>query len=338
MYGGRNEIVPSTDRGNRGADMNSLVLLVAKRIALAAITLLLVSAVVFTISNLLPGDAAQELLGQSATPEAVAALRTALGLDLPAHIRYFSWLGGLLSGDLGLSLSNNLPVADLVASRLPRSMLLAGITALVSVPLALAMGILSAMYGGGRLDRILNTCTLAMVAVPEFLLATLAVLIFAVKLRWASALSYAPPGASIGEFLSAYAMPVMTLCFVLIAQMARMTRAAVIDQLSQPYVEMAVLKGARLSRVALWHALPNAIGPIANAVALSLSYLLGGVIIVEVIFNYPGIASLMVDAVTNRDMPLLQACTMIFCAAYLVLVLLADICALVSNPRLRAWD
>ncbi|MBR9908763.1 MAG: ABC transporter permease [Gammaproteobacteria bacterium] len=316
--------------------MNQLLLLLGKRIGAALLTLLLVSAVVFFISSLLPGDAAQAMLGQSATPEAVAALRSALGLDQPGHIRYVHWLGGLLTGDPGISLANDMPVAELVATRLPKSLVLAGITTLVAVPLALFLGIYAAMHSGSRTDRVLSTLTLCMVAVPEFLLATVAVLVFAVKLRWFSALSYAPPDASLGEFLSAYAMPVMTLCLVLVAQMARMTRAAVIDQLNQPYVEMAVLKGASLGRVVLRHALPNAIGPIANAVALGLSYLLGGVIIVEVIFNYPGVASLMVDAVTNRDMPLLQACAMIFCAAYLVLVLFADICAIVSNPKLRS--
>jgi peptide/nickel transport system permease protein len=174
-----------------------------------------------------------------------------------------------------------------------------------------------------------------MVAVPEFLVATVAVLIFAVRLHWLSALSYAPDNPSMGQFLRAYAMPVMTLCFVIVAQMARMTRAAVIDQVSRSYVEMAMLKGASPARVVLAHALPNAVGPIANAVALSLSYLLGGAIIVETIFNYPGIASLMVDAVTNRDMPLLQACAMIFCCAYLTLVLVADVVAIASNPKLR---
>lgn len=315
--------------------MKMLLMMLGKRVGVSVITLLLVSAVVFSISNLLPGDAAQAMLGQSATPEAVAALREALGLNQPAIQRYFSWLGGLLVGDPGVSLANDMPVAELVGTRLPRSLVLAGIAALLSVPVALGIGVLSAMHSGSRVDRFLNTMTLVMVAVPEFLLATIAVLIFAVELRWFSALSYAPPDASLGEFLSAYALPVMTLLFVLVAQMARMTRAAVIDQLSQPYVEMAMLKGASLGRVVLRHALPNAIGPIANAVALGLSYLLGGVIIVEVIFSYPGIASLMVDAVTNRDMPLLQACAMIFCAAYLVLVLLADIAAIVSNPKLR---
>jgi peptide/nickel transport system permease protein len=315
--------------------MSTTLALIAKRIGAAALTLLLVSVVVFGISSLLPGDAAQEALGQSATPEAVAALRAQLGLDQPAHIRYSRWLVGMLSGDPGQSLANNLPVAELIKARLPKSLLLAGAAALVSVPIALFIGILSAMLRGSRVDRALSLVTLSMVAVPEFLFATIAVLIFAVQLRWLPALTFTPADASFGEFLRAYALPVLTLTCVIVAQMARMTRAAVIDQLSQPYVEMAILKGVSPSRIVLSHALPNAIGPIANAIALSLSYLLGGAIIVETIFNYPGIASLMVDAVTSRDMPLLQTCAMIFCCAYLALVLIADVCAIVSNPKLR---
>jgi peptide/nickel transport system permease protein len=316
--------------------VNTMTTLIVKRIGLAALTLLLVSIVVFSITALLPGDAAQAALGRSATPETIAALRAQLGLDQPAHLRYLYWLAGLLAGNPGQSLANNVPVGELIALRLPKSLLLAAVAAAVSVPIAFSIGILSAMYRGSRLDRALNMVTLAMVAVPEFFVATVAVLIFAVKLRWLSALSYAPDNPSMGQFLRAYAMPAMTLSFVIVAQMARMTRAAVIDQVSQSYVEMAILKGASPARVVLAHALPNAVGPIANAVALSLSYLLGGAIIVETIFNYPGIASLMVDAVTNRDMPLLQACAMIFCCAYLALVLLADVCAIVSNPKLRA--
>ena len=315
--------------------MNATLLLITKRLGAAALTLLLVSIVVFSITSLLPGDAAEESLGQSATPEAIAALRTELGLDQPAHLRYGRWLIGMLSGNPGQSLANDLPVSELISARLPKSLLLAGAAAIVSVPIALLIGILAAMYRGSRLDRTLSVVTLSMVAVPEFLVATIAVLIFAVKLQWLPALSFAPDNASLGEFLRAYAMPVMTLSFVIVAQMARMTRAAVIDQLDQSYVEMAILKGVRPARVVLAHALPNAIGPIANAVALSLSYLLGGAIIVETIFNYPGLASLMVDAVTSRDMPLLQTCAMIFCCAYLILLLLADVCAIVSNPKLR---
>ena len=315
--------------------MNAMTL-VARRIGIAVLTLLLVSIAVFSITALLPGDAAQAALGQSATPEMIAALRAQLGLGQPAHLRYLHWLMGLLSGNPGQSLANNVPVRELIALRLPKSLLLAGVAAAVSVPIALSIGILSAMYRDSRLDRALNLITLSMVAVPEFLVATVAVLIFAVRLHWLSALSYAPDNPGMGQFLRAYALPVMTLCFVIVAQMARMTRAAVIDQVDRSYVEMAILKGASPARVVLAHALPNAVGPIANAVALSLSYLLGGAIIVETIFNYPGIASLMVDAVTNRDMPLLQACAMIFCCAYLALVLLADVVAIASNPRLRS--
>ncbi|AZD02567.1 MULTISPECIES: ABC transporter permease [Pseudomonas] len=316
--------------------MNSNTLwLIGRRMGAAVVTLLIVSMVVFAITAVLPGDAAQQALGQFATPEQVAALRLKLGLDQPGVVRYLHWLLSLLAGDMGTSVSNAMPVSELMAGRVPNTLMLAAVTAVVSVPLALTLGIGSAMGRGGRLDSFLSFITLALVAVPEFLVATLAVLVFAVNLGWLSALSYASETHSPLQFLRTYALPVMTLCFVIVAQMARMTRAAVIDQLDSPYVEMARLKGVSPVRIVLRHALPNAIGPIANAVALSLSYLLGGVVIVETIFNYPGIASLMVDAVTNRDMALVQACTMLFCTAYLGLVLIADLCAILSNPRLR---
>lgn len=316
--------------------MNSTIArLVISRLAVGVLTLLIVSLVVYFLTSLLPGDAVQEQLGQEATPEAVAALRAQLGLDQPVYLRYLYWLGGLVTGNPGVSLVNGMPVDSMIASRLPNTLRLAAITALVSVPLALTIGILSAMYRGSIFDRYSNMLAVFAVSVPEFLIATIAVLIFAVKLGWLSALSRNVDVHTFGELVRVYAMPVLTLCCVLTAQMARMTRAAVIDQLSAPYVEMAVLKGARPIRVVLRHALPNAIGPIANAVALSLSYLLGGVVIVESIFNYPGIATLMVNGVITRDMPLVQACVMMFCLGFLVLVLLADLCAILSNPRLR---
>ena len=311
------------------------VRLVLSRLGVGVLTLLAVSLVIFTITNLLPGDAAQTLLGQEATPELVAALRARFGLDQPAHLRYLHWLGGMLMGNPGTALANGLPVADLIGGRLPNSLMLAAVTTAVSVPIALALGIASAMYRGSLFDRAVSVATVWTVSVPEFLIATVAVLVFAVKLRWLSALSRTEDIATFGQFLRAYAMPVMTLCCGIVAQMARMTRAAVIDQLNASYVEMARLKGVRPVRMVLAHALPNAVGPIANAVALSLSYLIGGVIIVESIFNYPGIASLMVDSVSMRDMPVVQACAMIFCAAYLVLLTIADVSAIVSNPRLR---
>jgi peptide/nickel transport system permease protein len=322
---------PERSHGGRA----KLARLIAGRIGAAMLTLFFVSLIVFAISNLLPGDAAQEALGQSATPAQVTALRHEMGLDRPAYIRFGSWISGLAGGDAGISLVANMPVGDIIRERLPNSLLLAALTTLVAVPLALLIGIASAMNRGGRLDRSLNVVTLAMVALPEFLVATIAVLIFSVKLRWLPSIAMLSEGATWAQLFESLAMPITSLCVVVVAQMARMTRAAVIDQLDRPYVEMAVLKGLSPARIVIAHVVPNAIGPIVNAMALSLSYLLGGAIIVETIFNYPGLASLMVNAVTSRDMPLLQACAMIFCAVYLLLMLIADVTAIIANPRLR---
>lgn len=316
--------------------MNGLLLrLVVTRVAVGALTLLIVSVLVFGATELLPGDVAQAVLGQGATPDAVAAMRQAMHLDLPAWLRYLTWLHGLLTGNPGRSLVNHLPVAELIGSRLPNSLLLAAITAAFCVPVALAIGITTAVWRGSFYDRIASTLTVSAVSVPEFLVATLAVLVFAVNLHWLPALSTRANVHGLSGLVRIYAMPVITLSFVIIAQMARMTRAALLNTLRSSYVEMALLKGARPWRIVLRHALPNALGPIVNAVALSLSFLLGGVIIVETIFNYPGLAKLMVDAVSTRDIPLVQACAMLFCLAYLILVLFADLAAILSNPRLR---
>ncbi|WP_112309847.1 ABC transporter permease [Pseudogemmobacter bohemicus] len=316
--------------------MNSQIRsLILARLGIAVITLIIVSFIVFAATEMLPGDIAQILLGQAATPEAVAGLREAMGLNDPAFLRFLRWMGGLLQGDLGKSYANNMQVADLIGGRLANTLQLAAVTALFSVPVALFLGITTAMYQGSIYDRAVNFMVIGVISVPEFMIATLAVLVFAVWLQWLPALSFANDVKSFWELLRAYAMPVITLSFVISAQMIRMTRAAVISTLGAPYVEMALLKGASRPRMVLRHALPNAVGPIVNAVALSLSYLLGGVIIVETVFNYPGIAKLMVDAVATRDLPLIQTCAMIFCLGYLILITLADIIAILSNPRLR---
>lgn len=313
-----------------------MLFLIARRTGAGILTLLIVSAVVFFITSLLPGDAAQMILGQNATPETVAALRQQLGLDQPLLMRYVHWLTGMLQGDFGTSFASHLPVAQLVAQRIPATFELAGITTLICVPLALIIGIIAAMNRGSRLDRALVIGTMATVAVPEFLVATVAVLIFAVRLHWVSAMSFGSPDSDLLSYLKAYALPVLTLCCVLVAQMARMTRAAIINQLDSPYLEMARLKGGSPLRAVLRHALPNAVGPIANAISLSLSYLFGGVIIIETIFSYPGLASQLVDAVSNRDLPVVQLCVMLFAACYLVLLLLADILTIAFNPKWRS--
>ncbi|WP_313383980.1 ABC transporter permease [Pantoea sp.] len=313
-----------------------MMFLIARRTGAGILTLLIVSAVVFFITSLLPGDAAQMILGQNATPETVAALRAQLGLDQPLLLRYFSWLGGMLQGDFGTSFASHLPVIQLVAQRIPATFELAAITTLICVPLALLTGITAAMTRGSLLDRLLVVTTMATVAVPEFLVATVAVLIFAVKLHWVSAMSFGSPNMDLVSYLKAYALPVLTLCCVLVAQMARMSRAAIIDQLDSPYLEMALLKGVSPLRAVLRHALPNAVGPIANAISLSLAYLFGGVIIIETIFSYPGLASQLVDAVSNRDLPVVQFCVMLFAGCYLVLLLLADVLTIAFNPKWRS--
>lgn len=316
--------------------MNRHVLsLVFGRLIVALITLLIVSFTVFAATEMLPGDVAQILLGQAATPEAVAGLRTAMHLNDPAILRFSRWLVGIATGNLGISYANNMPIADLIGSRLGNSLKLAAATTLFSVPIALTLGITAAMLRGSLFDRIVTVVSIGVISVPEFMVATSAVLIFAVYLKWLPALAFANEINSFSQMLRVFAMPVITLSFVISAQMIRMTRAAVFETLNTPYVEMALLKGASRSRMVLKHALPNALGPIVNAVALSLSYLLGGVIIVETIFNYPGIAKLMVDAVATRDLPLIQTCAMIFCLVYLLLITIADIIAIMSNPRLR---
>ncbi|ADY66589.1 MULTISPECIES: ABC transporter permease [Rhizobium/Agrobacterium group] len=316
--------------------MNSRILsLIARRLVVMLTTLLIVSFIVFSATSLLPGDTATILLGQSATPEAVAGLRTAMHLDDPALLRFVRWLFGLLHGELGTSYANNMAIADLIGPRFVNSMKLAGITTVIAVPLALTLGISSAMLRGTLYDRAVTILTIGVISVPEFMIATLAVLLFAVYLKWLPALSLVSEVHTVFDVLRVYAMPVITLTFVVSAQMIRMSRAAVIETLDTPYVEMALLKGAPRMRIVLRHALPNALGPIVNAVALSLSYLVGGVIIVETIFNYPGIAKLMVDGVATRDLPLIQSCAMIFCVGYLLLITTADIIAIMSNPRLR---
>jgi peptide/nickel transport system permease protein len=227
------------------------------------------------------------------------------------------------------------PVAVMIGARLPNSLLLAALTACIAVPVALLLGIVAAVWRDSVFDRLTAVLSITAVSVPEFLVATILVILFAVQLQWLPALSNPRPG-DLGAAVANFALPVLTLCLPVVAQMSRMTRAALVSVLEASYVEMARLKGLGPARIVLHHALPNAIGPIATAAALSLSWLLGGVIVVEVIFNYPGLAKLMVDGVSTRDMPLIQACAMLFCAAYLALVLTADIVSIVSNPRLRA--
>ncbi|MXZ81015.1 MAG: ABC transporter permease [Gammaproteobacteria bacterium] len=309
--------------------------MVMRRIAIGFATLIVVSIIVFVMTSILPGDVAQIILGQSATPETLAALRKQLGMDQPGYIRYFQWLGNMASGDLGISKAGGATIESLIAGRLGNTMVMAGLVAAISIPISIALGLWAAMHPGTWLDRFVTFGTLSTISVPEFFIATILVLILAVELHWLPSTAYLTGEENPLELLRALAMPLITLVIVVSAQMIRMTRAGILNVMSSPYIEMAILKGVPRRRIILRHAFFNAIGPIVNVIALNLAYLVSGVVIVETIFAYPGLAKLMIDGVQTRDLPLVQACAMIFCGTYVVLILLADIASILSNPRLR---
>ena len=309
--------------------------LVVQRLGHGLVIMFAISIVVFAGTEVLPGDVAEAVLGQDAAPDTVAALRLQLGLDRPAPVRYLEWVRGMFTGDLGQSLATQREISEIIALRLPMTLLLAGITAAVAVPLALVLGLLAAMHPGTLFDRGIAVGTLCLISGPEFLIATLLVMLFAVSLGWTPAIAYISDGASATQLARALALPVMTLTFALVGPMTRMTRSAVLNVLTSPAIETAILKGASRARIILLHALPNALSPIFNVIAINLAYLVSGVLVVEVIFAYPGMAKLMVDSVSFRDVPMVQACAMIFCGVYVVLILLADVLSLTANPRLR---
>ncbi|MDX8522810.1 ABC transporter permease [Mesorhizobium dulcispinae] len=311
---------------------------ICSRLLLGSLSLAAVSVIIFSTVSMLPGNFATSILGQSATPETIAAFESRLGLDQPATTRYFKWVGGILHGDLGESLSSTASeprfVADIISSRLRNTLLLAGVTALVAVPLSIILGILSALYRGTVFDRGINGVSLTTISIPEFFMAYILIMFVAVRLRWLPTLSNVNDGMDSFEWVKRMALPVMTLTIGIIAHMMRMTRSAIVGVLSSPYIDMAKYKGASPARIILRHALPNAWGPIANVVAVNLAYLVVGVVVVETVFVYPGIGQTMVDAVRTRDIPVVQACALIFASVYILMNLIADVIAIATNPKL----
>ncbi len=314
--------------------MSPLTKVVLHRLGLGLATLLAVSVIIAFIVELLPGDITEAILGQAATPEAVAAFRREIGLDQPAYIRYLDWLSGILTGDLGQSLASKRDISEFVGKRLSNTLFLGGVAAAIAVPLALFLGLLAALYRNSIFDRIVNFTTLTSISFPEFFVAYILILFLSVKAGIFPGISNVSTDLAFSEQLYRTLLPALTLTLVVLAHMLRMTRAAIINLLSSPYIEMARLKGTRPFRVIFHHALPNAWGPIVNVIALNLAYLVVGVVVVEVVFVYPGLGQLLVDSVSKRDLPVVQACSIIFAAVYILLNLLADIVSIVSNPRL----
>ncbi|WP_200660446.1 MULTISPECIES: ABC transporter permease [Paraburkholderia] len=300
-----------------------------KRAAQGAATLFVAATLIFAATNLLPGNIAATILGQSATPSAVAAMERELGLDQPLLHRYASWLDQLAHGDFGVSYTTQTPVAESIAPRLAKTVVLAVSAAVIAIPLSLILGMLAVLRRGGSLDRGIVFLMRLSVALPEFFTGYLLILVFSVALSWL------PSSAAAANSVAALALPCATLVLAIVGHMTSMTRAALIDVMSQPFIEMAGLKGLPRRRVIWRHALPNAVAPIVTIVALNLAYLTVGAVVVETIFVYPGLGQYMVDSVVKRDVPAVQACGVIFGAIYVALNLLADLIALAANPRLR---
>lgn len=315
--------------------MHPILKLILQRLGIGALLLLAVSALIFMGIDLLPGDVAQAILGQSATETSLANLREEMGLNDPALVRYFRWLFGILHGDLGIALSNKQDIATEIGARLYNTLFLAFWAAVVSVPLAISLGLLAVRFRNRWPDKLISGITLATISLPEFVAGYLVMFLFTVKLRWFSPIATINDGMGLSEKLHAIALPIIVLVLVVLAHMMRMTRAAILNVMQSAYIETAELKGLRPLTIIARHAFPNAIAPVVNVVMINLAYLVVGVVVVEVVFVYPGMGQYLVDHVAKRDVPVVQACGIIFAAVYIGLNILADLISILSNPRLR---
>jgi peptide/nickel transport system permease protein len=316
--------------------MSSPILrLVAQRILLGIVLLFAVSVLIFAGTQILPGDVAQAILGQSATPEALANLREQLGLNDPAWLRYVHWLWGILHGDFGTAQSSGLDIASSISTRLKNTLFLAACAAIVAVPLAIILGLIAVRYRNGFVDKLISGLALASTSFPEFFIGYVLIFVFAVHWQIFPSISTVDESTPFLERLQAVVLPATALTLVVLAHMMRMTRAAILNVMQSAYIETAELKGLKPFDIIRKHAFPNAIAPVVNVVMLNLAYLIVGVVVVEVIFVYPGMGQYLVDHVSKRDVPVVQAVGLIFAAVYITLNIVADIAAILANPRLR---
>mgnify|MGYP000597833612 FL=1 len=313
---------------------NPLFRLIVRRLALGILTLIAISLLITVGVEALSGDVCTAMMGQMASEDKVAACHRALNLDRPVHLRYIEWLINFAQGDMGKALTNHRDVVDVIGNRVGNTFFLAIAAALIAIPISLALGVLAALYRNSFLDRSISMITLSGVSVPDFFIAYILMAIFAVSFGFFPAISNIDDSMSLAERITASALPVLTLTFAVSAHMMRMTRASIVSLMASPYIEMAKLKGIKPSRIIVFHALPNAWSPIIQVIMLNLAWLVVGVVIVEVVFVYPGLGALMIDAVFLRDLPIVRATAMIFATVYVILNLLADILSMMSNPRL----
>jgi peptide/nickel transport system permease protein len=309
--------------------------LISQRLLSSILTILIISLVIFMGVEALPGDYATAYFGRDWTEENLRAMRAELGLDRPAPERYVEWLWDALRGDFGTSLARKAPVSELIGIRLRNSLLLGLTSGLIGLPLALMLGVVAGLNRDRRSDLWISTFSIVFMTLPEFVTATFLVLLFAIIWPIFPAVTIVAASASIKSLLPNIVLPIITLTFVMVAHNLRMVRTNVIDVMTSDYVQMATLKGLPRLRVVLRHALPNALMPTINLMALYIAWLIGGVVIIEEVFNYPGIGKLMVEAVHNRDVPLIQGIALVISGVYVVLNLGADLLVVLLNPRLR---
>jgi peptide/nickel transport system permease protein len=312
--------------------------LILTRVGLGVLTLFLVSVVVFLATQALPGDTARAILGQEATNTArYEALRTKLGLDEPLAEQYAEWLSGIVTGELGDSLvQEGTPVTALLQDRIVNSTILVLLAAIISIPLSILIGVLSALWRDSKFDTAANLGNLTLAALPEFVIGIGLVLLFATSvLNWLPAVSRIDPDVPRSAQLELFVLPAITLALAVAPYVTRILRASMIDVLESEYVVMARLKGLPRRRILWRHALPNAIPPTIQVIALQLAWLAGGVVVVEYVFGFSGIGQALVDAVANRDMPVVQALCLLIASVYVVLNLLADVVTILVSPRLR---
>jgi peptide/nickel transport system permease protein len=312
-----------------------IVRLIAQRLSLAVGTLLVVSALVFFFTSVLPGDIAERVLGRESTAQQRQIFREHLHLDRPVWKRYGMWVGGVARGDLGRSLVNDETVTSTIATGAKNTLFLSVFAFVLYLPVTLILATLAALFRGTLIDSLISLVTLVGLSLPEFVLGTLLIFGFAVHFSLAPALSIVNPGDDLITRLHATVLPAITLMVAMAVYAIRMLRDNLIDVLDSEYVRMATLKGVARWRVVVRHALPNALGPALNVTALNLTYLIGGVVVVETVFSYPGLGKLLVDSISVRDVPVVEATALIASAVYILANLVADVLAMMLNPRLR---
>ena len=309
---------------------------IIRRLFLLVFTLLLTSFVIFALTNLLPGDIARLVLGRDASDQAIENFRQEYGLDEPALVQYANWLGGFVTGDWGRSYTaGSPPVRSLVLGRLGNSLILAAATLLVAIPLSVVLGIVAALHENTWLDSAISVTSLSVVGLPEFVTGIVLINVFALGLNWFNATSLVREGQSLLEWIRTVTLPAITASLVLIGYVTRMTRAGMLEELKKPYVRTAFLKGIPRNKVIFGHVLRNALLPTITIIAISIGWLMGGLVVIENVFNYPGIGSLLVTAVTQKNIPVLQAISVIIVFFFAFSNLVADVLYALLNPRIR---